>query len=146
MQVNRRFFKPKNKIVCKQQNASWKASLGTRLQNAETCASKEPTRKKGLDGEATECSLHKDCSCMLNTDYTWIRKSYKLTRMQTRNRKSTLCGLIWYSTSGSTQQRFRAYSIQKLLFYQHKPKPALGWLEAIWQLEKGNWPNGTHTN
>jgi len=40
------FFKPKNKIVCKQQNSSWKASLGTRLQNAETCASKEPTRKK----------------------------------------------------------------------------------------------------
>ena len=47
MQANRSFFKPKkNKIECKQQSASWKASLGTRLQSAKTCASKEPTRKK----------------------------------------------------------------------------------------------------
>ena len=38
---------------------------GTRLQNADNCASKEPS----LDGEATECRLCKHCGYMLNTDY-----------------------------------------------------------------------------
>jgi len=69
--------------------------LETRLQNADTCVSKEP-KYRGLDGEATECRLCKHCGCMLNTvtsDYISQVAQRKLTLMQTRNRKLTLCGL-----------------------------------------------------
>ena len=70
--------------------------LETRLQNADTCVSKE-SKYRGLDGEATECRLCKHCGCMLNTDYIWLRKSSsseKIDPTQTRNRKLTLCGLM----------------------------------------------------
>ena len=46
-------------------------------------------------GEATEYSLCKHCGCMLITsDYVSQVPQRKLTCRQTRNRKSTLCGLI----------------------------------------------------
>ena len=56
----------------KMHRAGW--GPGTRVQNADTCVSKEP-KYKALDGEATECRLCKHCGCMLNTDYIWLRKS-----------------------------------------------------------------------
>ena len=37
--------------------------LGTRLRNADTCAS-EQLKYRSLDGEATECRLCKYCGCM----------------------------------------------------------------------------------
>ena len=52
--------------------------LETRLQNADTCVSKEP-KYRGLDGEDNECRLCKHCGCMLKTDYIWLHKSRKLT-------------------------------------------------------------------
>ena len=39
--------------------------METRLQNTDTCVSKEP-KYRGLDAEDNECGL---CGCMLNTDY-----------------------------------------------------------------------------
>ena len=63
------------KMVYKQQNAciaGWR--LGTRLQNADNCVSKEP-KYRSLKGEATECRVCKHCGCMLNTDYIWLHKS-----------------------------------------------------------------------
>ena len=70
--------------------------METRLQSADTCASREP-KYRGLDGEATECRLCKHSGCVLNTDYILLHKSSsseKLTSTLTRNRKLTLCGLI----------------------------------------------------
>ena len=63
------FWKPKlkeNGVQTAKCIAEGKVDLETRLQNADTCASKEP-KYRGLDGEATECRLCKYCSCMLNT-------------------------------------------------------------------------------
>ena len=48
--------------------------LGTRLQNADTCASKQ-LKYRSLDGEATECRLCKYCGCMRNTsDYIQVQE------------------------------------------------------------------------
>ena len=47
--------------------------LGKRLQNADTCVSKEP-KYRGLDGEATECRLCKHCGCALNVSQVAQRR------------------------------------------------------------------------
>ena len=47
--------------------------LGRRLQNADTCVSKEP-KYRGLDGEATECRLCKHCGCALNVSQVAQRR------------------------------------------------------------------------
>ena len=77
----------------KQQNALWRVRSGTRLQNADSCVSKE----LGLDGEATECRLCTQSGCMLNavlitSDYGSQVAQRKLTRTRTRKRK---CNFMW---------------------------------------------------
>ena len=62
------FFFLETKVERKQQMHHRGLGLGTRLQNADTCVSREP-KDRGLDDEATECRLCKHCGCMLNTDY-----------------------------------------------------------------------------
>ena len=74
--------------------------LGTRLQNADTCVSKEP-KYRGLDGEDNECRLCKHCGCMLSTDYIWLHlntSEVKLLRenwpVHNQKQELTLCGLM----------------------------------------------------
>ena len=50
-------------MVDNHQNASQRVRSGTRLQNADTCGSKQLIYRS-LDGEATECRLCKYCGCM----------------------------------------------------------------------------------
>ena len=53
--------------------------------------------------------------------------------MQTRNRESTLCGTVQVAPLNKDLE----LSIQKLLFCQHKPKPAVGWLVVTSNLTTG---------
>ena len=61
-------------MVYKHQNASQRVRSGTKLQNANTCESKQ-LKYRSLDGEATECRLCKYCGCMRNTsDYIQVQE------------------------------------------------------------------------
>ena len=68
--------------------------LGTRLQNAENCVSKEP-RYRSLDGEATECRLCKNCGCMLNTDYIWLCKSSSSEKIDPHGDQKQEINFVW---------------------------------------------------
>ena len=68
--------------------------LGTRLQNADTCVSREP-KYRGLDGEAAECRLCKHCGCMLNTDYIWLHKSSSSEKIDPHADQKQEINFVW---------------------------------------------------
>jgi len=68
--------------------------LETRLQNADTCVSKEP-KYRGLVGEATECRLCKHCGCMLNTDYIWLHKWSSSERIDLHTNQKQEINFVW---------------------------------------------------
>ena len=50
---------------------------------------------QALDGEATECKLCKHCGCVLNTDYTWLRKSSSSKKINPHADQKQEINFVW---------------------------------------------------
>ena len=67
--------------------------LGTRLQNVDTCVSREPKYRMVKPLSAGCVNTVVACWILITSDYVSQVAQRKLTRTRTRNRKLTLCGL-----------------------------------------------------
>ena len=107
--------------------------LGTRIQNTDTCVSKEP-KYRGLDGEAIEYRLCKHCGCVLNTDYIWLRKSSSSEKIDPHADQKQEINFVWpYTISISIMEYFmevftEGYITSNHICYHHLRTHCTIWL------------------